>query len=790
MPSLIPGYEYDIFISYRQKDNKYDGWVTEFVDNLKRELEATFKDDISVYFDINPHDGLLETHNVNASLKEKLKCLVFIPIISQTYCDSKSFAWQNEFVAFNISAKEDQFGRDIRLAGGNVASRILPVKIHDLDTEDKALLENELGGVLRSIEFIYKSAGVNRPLRANEDHPQDNLNKTFYRDQINKVANAVKEIINAIKKRDQKSEIELREIDKIKPVKQRKLKSKYILVPILVLALLVIGYFITPLLFKSAEPVKKSIAVLPFKSLSADPEKQFEADGMMDAILTHLQKLNNLRVMPRISVEQYRETAKSSKVIGREQDVEYLLDGRFQKHGDEVKLIVNLINAGKEREIWTEEYTRNWKDIFSVQSEVAEDVARNLAAIITQEEKKLIEKRPSTSVTAYELYLKAEDNLNKFDETSDLKYSNDAITFLNAAIGIDSTFAEAYLALLNAQVSRNYWETFLDTNSWKEDLKLIDKALSFDDQLESAYSMKGYAYWNNGEIEESLKNFDKALKINPNYYEAYWGKGFVLTTYSYDFVKGINTYLKALPLIRGDQRPGFLRLLGRAFLDIGFTDKAKKYYQEAFDLDGSNGANLKALSYTEFCLENFEEATKLIRKRNEISSTFYLTNVDYTTPPETYFLLSDNEAYSQVLKMVDYYTKMNSLNGLIWYRIGYTYNKVGKFKEAEEAFNREIKNSEEAIKMNKENFQMVSANYNLAAVYAFKGDKEKAYKYLDEFSKRNFFHLWRIVLMKNDPMFAGIRNEAGFQRILQDMKAKNQAEHERVKKWLMENNML
>src|SRR5450759_593882 len=130
MASLEPGYEYDIFISYHQKDNKYDGWVTEFVANLKKELEATFKEDVSVYLDINPHDGLLETHDVNASLKEKLKCLIFIPIISRTYCDPKSFAWQNEFVAFNKMAKEDHFGRDIRLAGGNVASRILPIKIN------------------------------------------------------------------------------------------------------------------------------------------------------------------------------------------------------------------------------------------------------------------------------------------------------------------------------------------------------------------------------------------------------------------------------------------------------------------------------------------------------------------------------------------------------------------------------------------------------------------------------------------------------------------------------------
>ncbi|MEI9920147.1 MAG: tetratricopeptide repeat protein [Bacteroidota bacterium] len=194
MSSLIPGYEYDIFISYRHKDNKYDGWVTDFVANLNREIGATFKEDIRVYFDSNSYDGLLETHNVDKSLEAKLKSVVFIPIISQTYCDTRSFAWQNEFVVFNALSKGDMFGRDIRLANGNVASRILPVKIHDLDIEDNMLLEKELSGPLRAIEFIFKSAGVNRPLRA-DDKREDNLNRLFYRDQINKVANAAKEIM-------------------------------------------------------------------------------------------------------------------------------------------------------------------------------------------------------------------------------------------------------------------------------------------------------------------------------------------------------------------------------------------------------------------------------------------------------------------------------------------------------------------------------------------------------------------------------------------------------------------
>ena len=260
MASILAAYEYDIFISYRQKDNRGDRWVSEFVDALKDELESTFKEEISVYFDINPHDGLLETHDVGASLKEKLKCLIFIPIISQTYCDPNCFAWQYEFAAFNKMAKEDQFGRDIRLSGGNVASRILPVKIHDLDQEDKALLENELGGVLRSIEFIYKSAGVNRPLRANEDHPQDNLNKTFYRDQINKVANAAKEIITALKKHVQHNLDMPKEVAKENRGYSKNLNPKIILISVVVLALIGTGYFFIPNLFNPPETIEKSIS--------------------------------------------------------------------------------------------------------------------------------------------------------------------------------------------------------------------------------------------------------------------------------------------------------------------------------------------------------------------------------------------------------------------------------------------------------------------------------------------------------------------------------------------------
>jgi TolB-like protein len=413
MASLFPGYEYDIFISYRQKDNKHDGWVTEFVENLKGELESTFKEEISVYFDINPHDGLLETHDVDASLKEKLKCLLFIPIISRTYCDPTSFAWEHELVAFNKLAKEDKFGRDIKLAGGNVASRILPVKIHDLDPEDKSLLENELGGFIRGIEFIYKEPGVNRPLKP-EDDEKKNLNNTVYRNQINKVANAVKEIITALRKHDQHEGEERKDIVITRPEAHKNPITKIIIASVLVLVLILFGYFLIPKLTRPKEQLEKSIAVLPFKLLSNEPDKQYLADGMMDEITLHLSKIKELRVLGRTSTEQYRNPTKTTTAIGHELSVSYLLEGSFQKFGDSVRLIVQLIKTGKEGHVWANDYDRNWSDIFKVQSAVAQKVADELNAAITPEEKQLIEKPPTSNLTAYDFYQRGREEQVKY----------------------------------------------------------------------------------------------------------------------------------------------------------------------------------------------------------------------------------------------------------------------------------------------------------------------------------------------------------------------------------------
>jgi TolB-like protein len=417
MSGIIEGYNYDIFISYRQKDNKGDRWVSEFVEALKTELESTFKEEISVFFDINPHDGLLETHDVDASLKDKLKCLVFIPIISRTYCDPKSFAWEHEFKTFIEQASIDQFGLKVKLPNGNVVSRILPIRIHDLDADDLILFESVLGGVMRGVEFIYKEPGVNKPLTADDDEKR-NLNNSRYKIQVNKVALAIKEIITGIEQYIPQLEEASEEVFRPISVSRKNNRTKIIVGLVTALALVLLGYFLITTVLEPGEQLEKSIAVLPFINDSPDQENTYFINGLMDEILNNLQKIKDFRVLSRTSSEQYRGPNKPSlPKIAKELGVNYIVEGSGQKYGNRFRLRVQLITANNEKHLWSESYEkeiRETKDIYGTQSEIAQSIASALKATIAPDEKLIIEKIPTTNLTAYDFYQRGKDELAKY----------------------------------------------------------------------------------------------------------------------------------------------------------------------------------------------------------------------------------------------------------------------------------------------------------------------------------------------------------------------------------------
>jgi len=578
MSSIIEGYNYDIFISYRQKDNKYDGWVTEFVDNLKKELEATFKEEISVYFDINPHDGLLETHDVDESLKVKLKCLVFIPVISRTYCDPKSFAWENEFKEFVEQASLDQYGLKVKLPNGNVASRVLPVRVHDLDNADIKQCESVLGGVLRGIEFIYKESGFNRPLKP-DDEEKINLNKTKYRNQISKVALAVKEIISGLKN---------------EPLETFS-KSKEAL-----------------LIEDKSHSKEKSIIVLPFENISPDPDQEYFSDGLTEEIITDLSHIHNLLVISRSSAMTFKGTKKKTGDIAKEVNVQYVLEGSVRKAGNNLRITAQLIDASSDTHIWAEKYNGTLDNIFDIQEKVSLSIADSLKVKFSEDNFLQKTGRVFKDPFVYELYLKARYENWQFNELSFIK--SEGLLKQGLKLAGDNELLYSELCHVNVQFVNNLLK---DPNNYQELLtqaKLYaEKAIMLNPNSASAYYAKGLALYQSCHPKEAIESWRKAIDIEPNHSEPmlFLMLGFIYSMMGLDLKEAKKLLDKAkkmdplTPIVKTSQ--GW-----RLFFEGKFQESLNEFAEWQHQLEQVSSPFLIWFIWSQGLNGNFKEADKII----------------------------------------------------------------------------------------------------------------------------------------------------------------------------------
>ena len=565
MSSIIEGYNYDIFISYRQKDNKHDGWVTEFVNILKGELEATFKEDISVYFDINPHDGLQETHDVEESLKEKLKCLVFIPIISRTYCDPKSFAWEHEFKAFVEKASHDRFGLKVKLPNGNVAGRVLPIRIHNLDADDIKECESVMGGILRGIEFIYKETGVDKPL-APGDNEKKNLNNTVYRIQIIKVAHAVKEIISGMKaepvavgkERVQHAE-NLTEADKrdkrdmrVKPPGSKKSKILTLaLVSGVLLAVAVTIFY--PRIFKHQRLQKLqaegkiSVAVMPFQNMTNDTLWNVWQSGIQDILITSLSNSAELIVRQTETVNSMIQgrnlnnyaalTPSVAGNISRKLDAEVFIYGNIKKAGNAIRVYAQLIDS-KSNQIFQSfqlEGPSLEAKVFQITDSLSAEVRKYLLISILKQGKTaaVYPDLYANSPEAYRYMTYGLSSFSKMDYTSARNFfaqalaidSNltSAITHTASSYGNQGLYEQAKEWCLKTYEKRDrmtgvqklhaewLYSNFFETPN--EEIKHLKDILTIDDQNTVTYYLLGLAYYELLQYDKAIPEFEKSLEI-------------------------------------------------------------------------------------------------------------------------------------------------------------------------------------------------------------------------------------------------------------------------------------
>jgi serine/threonine protein kinase/Flp pilus assembly protein TadD len=269
---------------------------------------------------------------------------------------------------------------------------------------------------------------------------------------------------------------------------------------------------------------EKSIAVLPFQSLSDNKGDTYFADGVQDEILSKLAKLSQLRVISRTSVMAYRPPSNQDvRSVGAALGVAHVVEGTVQRDGNRVRITTELIDARTDETLWSESYQRDLTDIFAIQSEIAETVALKLDARLNPQEQKNIGQRPTTNLEAYDLYLQAKELLAQWKETTQDSDLLKAVKLLDEATRKDPRFTLAYCLLARAHDDLYHFQ--IDKTPERRALAdaAVDQALRLEPDSPDAHLAMAY------HLYESYRNYERAsVQVNlarkafPNSPEALW----------------------------------------------------------------------------------------------------------------------------------------------------------------------------------------------------------------------------------------------------------------------------
>ena len=258
---------------------------------------------------------------------------------------------------------------------------------------------------------------------------------------------------------------------------------------------------------------EKSIAVLPFESLSEDKSNAYFAEGIQDEILTRLAKVADLKVISRTSTQHFKSSPDNLPQIARQLGVAHILEGSVQKFNDQARVNVQLINAATDTHLWAETFDRKLTDIFVVESEIAKTIAEALQAKLTGSEKAAMSKKPTDNPEAYELYLKGRFFWNK-RTAADLRKS---IDYFNQAIAKDSNYALAYAGLSQSWLVIPAYNGGAPVDACPQAETAARKALAIDNTLsEAVASLASYKALYEFDFADALKEYERAIQLNPN----------------------------------------------------------------------------------------------------------------------------------------------------------------------------------------------------------------------------------------------------------------------------------
>src|SRR6266511_2679751 len=284
----------------------------------------------------------------------------------------------------------------------------------------------------------------------------------------------------------------------------------------------VAGFFLFPR--ASGRNVEKSIAVLPFQSLSDEKENAYFADGIQDDILTNLSKISDLKVISRMSVMSYRgDAVRNAREIGKALGVATLLEGSVRRSGNRVRVNVQLINANNDEHIWAEDYDRDLTDVFAIQTDLAQKIASALQAKLSQSEKARIDRVPTQNSDAYLLFIQAHDYATRPEMFRDISLKAEHL--FEQATKLDPNFAVAFAGL--SMVESWAYHTFDPTPPRREEeCVAVGEALRLQPDLAEAHLALGFSYYyGDRDYERALAEFEIAKRGLPNEAQAYMAIG-------------------------------------------------------------------------------------------------------------------------------------------------------------------------------------------------------------------------------------------------------------------------
>ena len=376
----------------------------------------------------------------------------------------------------------------------------------------------------------------------------------------------------------------------------RKLDFFIIAVLLLVIAALLFQRLRPNVSSAVSSSLEKSIAVLPFENLSEEKANAYFADGIQDEIVTKLAGIGDLKVISRSSTAKYKSKPEDLKTVANELGVGTVLEGSVQRAGDKVRVNVQLLDARIETHLWAKSYDRDLKDVFAVESEVAQEIADTLRAKLSPSQSDALATAPTHDTEAYDLFLKGEYEEHQAESVLNAEAFDRAQTFYRQALARDRNFALAYARLGYSELYRHWFIANLTSAELTEVKSNIDRALAIAPASPDAHlALSVFYYWGKRDYDPALRELDRVTELQPNNADARGFYGYIYRRRG-EWQRSLAEFDRAVELNPRD--PIIPANIGATYIALRRWSDAEHELTRALALDPHNALAARLLART------------------------------------------------------------------------------------------------------------------------------------------------------------------------------------------------